>query len=260
MNRIGVDISKWQGDFPIKQLNDEGFTFAILKAGGADNGYYEDKCFHDNYIKCRYNSMPVGAYYYGDAHSIDDAQKEAIKFCSILKGKRFNLPVFYDVEGAMLSNPKNLLTDIIKRFITVMDSQGYLCGVYMSADAYNNAIYNSELVDVPHWIASWTKKQPEIGEGRVDFWQFGGETNKLRDNKLFGQVVDMDYQLTDYEYYIYKNELNNYKMLDGYIEIALQVMEGKWGNGSERRERITAAGYNYNEVQKVVNSIISQGW
>lgn len=36
-------------------------------------------------------------------------------------------------------------------------------------------------------------------------------------------------------------------------EIALEVAAGKWGNGEERRKRLTAAGYDYASVQAEVN-------
>lgn len=39
-------------------------------------------------------------------------------------------------------------------------------------------------------------------------------------------------------------------------ELADEVIDGKWGNGSERRERLEAAGYNYREVQDMVNSML----
>lgn len=36
-------------------------------------------------------------------------------------------------------------------------------------------------------------------------------------------------------------------------EIAREVLAGKWGNGAERKKRLTAAGYNYAAIQKIVN-------
>lgn len=39
-------------------------------------------------------------------------------------------------------------------------------------------------------------------------------------------------------------------------EIACEVIRGKWGNSEERREKITAAGYDYDEVQKIVNKLL----
>jgi hypothetical protein len=38
-------------------------------------------------------------------------------------------------------------------------------------------------------------------------------------------------------------------------EIAKEVLAGKWGNGDERKKRLAAAGYNYSEVQNVVNAL-----
>ncbi len=37
-------------------------------------------------------------------------------------------------------------------------------------------------------------------------------------------------------------------------EIANEVVEGKWGVGTERQQRLEEAGYNYNEVQSAVNN------
>ena len=39
-------------------------------------------------------------------------------------------------------------------------------------------------------------------------------------------------------------------------EVAREVIQGKWGNGTERKKRLTDAGYDYNEVQKKVNQMI----
>ena len=39
-------------------------------------------------------------------------------------------------------------------------------------------------------------------------------------------------------------------------EIAREVIRGDWGNGEERKQRLTAAGYDYNAVQKLVDSMV----
>lgn len=39
-------------------------------------------------------------------------------------------------------------------------------------------------------------------------------------------------------------------------EIAHEVIAGKWGTGATRKEKLTEAGYNYNEVQAKVNEIL----
>ena len=40
-------------------------------------------------------------------------------------------------------------------------------------------------------------------------------------------------------------------------EIAREVLAGKWGNGTDRKNRITAAGYDYSAVQAKVNEIVN---
>ena len=39
-------------------------------------------------------------------------------------------------------------------------------------------------------------------------------------------------------------------------EIAREVVQGKWGNGTERKKKLTDAGYNYSAIQKLVNKMI----
>lgn len=44
-----------------------------------------------------------------------------------------------------------------------------------------------------------------------------------------------------------------------YEAIAKEVIEGKWGNGKVRKDRLTEAGYDYNAVQTLVNKIVTGG-
>lgn len=39
-------------------------------------------------------------------------------------------------------------------------------------------------------------------------------------------------------------------------QIAEEVIAGKWGNGSERKSRLKAAGYDYNAIQSIVNKLL----
>lgn len=39
-------------------------------------------------------------------------------------------------------------------------------------------------------------------------------------------------------------------------EIAMEVARGKWGNGIERKNKLEAAGYNYLEIQNIVNRLV----
>lgn len=42
-------------------------------------------------------------------------------------------------------------------------------------------------------------------------------------------------------------------------EVAQEVIDGKWGNGEERKRRLQNAGWNYLAVQQTVNRIVKEG-
>lgn len=42
-------------------------------------------------------------------------------------------------------------------------------------------------------------------------------------------------------------------------QVAKEVINGKWGNGDERKKKLKAAGYNYNTVQDKVNELLGGG-
>lgn len=47
------------------------------------------------------------------------------------------------------------------------------------------------------------------------------------------------------------NKINGF--VDKNTELAVEVIQGKWGNGRERKDRLTEAGYDYYAVQAIVN-------
>src|SRR5574344_154407 len=137
---FGIDTSRWQGDFDFKGAKDnENINFAIIKAGGADDGLYKDAEFENSYNKLEELGMHKGAYFYGNALSTEEAINEARYFAQLLAGKSFCYPVFYDVEGTMLTG--NDLTDIVMAFIDEMKNMGYNnVGIYSSESHLNNYV------------------------------------------------------------------------------------------------------------------------
>lgn len=49
---------------------------------------------------------------------------------------------------------------------------------------------------------------------------------------------------------------NNEESKKSVEDIAKEVIAGKWGNGQDRKDRLTNAGYNYSEVQAKVNELL----
>ena len=263
IKRFGIDVSHWQGDFDFARAKSkEGVEFAILKAGGGDAGLYKDSKFEANYKKCEECGLPKGAYFYGNAKSVAEAKKEAEYFISILSGKKYEYPVFYDVEGKMISdNNRATLTEIVKAFCSTMEAAGYWVGIYSSESFFNSEMDDGELIRYSHWVARWGKSKPAPTSGaETQMWQFGGETNLIRSNKINGQTCDQDYCYVDYPAKTKAAGLNGYSKGGNAApakktstEIADEVIAGKWGNGAERKERLTDAGYNYSEIQDIVN-------
>jgi len=54
-----------------------------------------------------------------------------------------------------------------------------------------------------------------------------------------------------------KDKLNTKPVKKSIDAIAREVIEGRWGNGADRKKRLADAGYNYAEVQAKVNEIVS---
>lgn len=266
IKRFGIDVSHWQGDFDFARAKSkEGVEFAILKAGGGDAGLYKDSKFEANYKKCEDCGLPKGAYFYGNAKSTAEAKKEAEYFISILSGKKYEYPVFYDVEGKMITdNDRVTLTEIVKTFCSIVEAAGYWVGIYSSESFFNSEMKDGELTRYSHWVARWGKSKPAPASGaETQMWQFGGETNLIRSNKINGQTCDQDYCYVDYPVKIKAAGLNGYSKSSNTtpakksnVEIASEVIAGKWGNGVERKEKLTKAGYNYSEIQSIVNAKI----
>lgn len=97
MELKGIDISTWQGpNLDFKKLKKSGVNFAIIRAGfGTGN---KDNQFENNYSKAKKAGMPVGAYWYSYALSAEGARAEAQSCISMLKGKQFEYPIYFDLE------------------------------------------------------------------------------------------------------------------------------------------------------------------
>lgn len=211
MQWFGIDTSRYQGDFNFKQAMAEGVQFAILKAGGGDDGLYKDSQFENSYNKCKSLGLPIGAYFFGKATTVDRAKQEADYFLSLLKGKKFEMPVYYDVEGDMLNLEKNLLTDICLAFMERVETAGYFTGIYGNPYSFNTRIDDERISHFCHWVAYWSTSMPKLKSGMsVGIWQYGGETNYIRSNQIAGVTCDQDYCYVDYPTAIKNLGLNGY--------------------------------------------------
>lgn len=215
MKDFGIDISSHQGNFDFKKAKKEGVKFAIIKAGGSDGGFYKDSKFENNYKNAKSQGLNVGAYYFSSATNEEQAKKEAEYFIDYLKNKQFELPVYIDVESSKAckhkKSNKDQLTKAIITFCKTLEKAGYFVGIYANVDYFKNYMNDNKLQDYCHWVAQWSKNLTyKCDDGVIGLWQFGGETNHIRTNKVAGVVCDQDYLLIDYPTKIKKMGKNGF--------------------------------------------------
>ena len=264
MNVFGIDVSKWQGDFNFKQAKSEGVKFAILRGAYSTD---KDIRFESYYNACKSLQIPVGCYHYSMARSVSEARTEAnFLINNVLKGKQFEYPIYMDVEDKVQRDlGKNLLTEIVIAFCDTLEKAGYYVGIYSSGSFFATYMHENKLTKYDKWVAHWSKQCSY--KGAYGMWQFGGETNEIRSNRVAGVVCDQNYALKDYPKIIKEKGLNGYsknitvkptvKPSKSVTEIAHEVINGKWGNGTERKNKLSKAGYDYDTVQKKVNELLN---
>jgi lysozyme len=256
----GIDVSHWQNQIDWDSVKSEGIEFVILKAGGSDNGFYTDKTFETNYTEARNHGLHVGAYYFvgPKCTSRESGEADAKRFLEIIKGKQFDMPVYIDFEAPNASNVSGN-TDACIGFCEVMKAAGYYPGIYASdVSGFKNRLDKSKLTAYTWWVARYGK-EPEYAVERKDIWQYSsaGTVKGINAN------VDMNEAYTDFPSYIAANGLNGYEKRasapapsparKSNEQIANEVIAGQWGVGDDRKNRITAAGYDYETIRAIVN-------
>ena len=245
----GIDVSKWQGIIDFAKVKNSGIDFVIINAGYGKEISQKDKCFEQNYYAAKRVGLHVGAYWYSYATSVENAVKEAKTCLEVIKGKQFDFPIYFDVEEQnQFAKGRSFCDSIVKAFCDELERNGYYVGLYISRSPLQTYISESVAKRYALWIAEYGGKCNY--NGNYGMWQYSciGCVPGVNGN------CDMNIAYVDYPSII-KKGFNGYK-LKSIDEIAREVVQGKWGNGNERKQRLETAGYNYNKVQKRVNEII----
>lgn len=211
MAKFGIDVSKWQGknfDFA-RAKREDNIEFVIIRGACA---LYKDPQFESFYAKCKSLNLPVGVYHYSMATTVDGARKEAeFLYNNVLKGKQFDLPIYIDVEDKVqLALSKRLLTDIVKTWCDYLENKKYFVGIYAGKYQFRDNLIDSELKKYTHWIPMWGNSCTYEDKSVLGMWQFGGETNKLRSNKIAGVVTDQNYMYVNFPAVIRTSKLNGF--------------------------------------------------
>lgn len=242
-DKIIIDVSEHNGRFNWDNWKTK-IDGAILRCGyGKDYSRQDDKQFTRNATQCTKLGIPFGVYLYSYAKSEVDARLEAAHVYRLIRYLNLSMPVFYDIEEPLYG--KNAR---INYYAFEKQLKDFKVGLY-TGEYY----YNTYLTDVSTdylWIAKYNSnngkagKKPVLKDGaKYQLWQFTSkysgidlDANKVIDESIFINTTG-----------IKTNE-----------EIAQEVLIGKWGNGDERKARLTNAGYNYSAVQKIVNQLVKE--
>ncbi len=251
---FGIDVSENNGIINWDLVKDQ-INFAILRVGwiGNHNNHTVDKQFERNYNECKRLGISIGIYVYCYCNSEDTAISGGNWTIERLNGKNFELPIFIDMEDSSIANlGREKLTNISIAFNTVMENSGLKAGVYANRNWYDNFL-NKEILKSKYatWIAHYGLSG-QAYQGEHDMWQNSSSGNI---NGIGGNV-DTNYLYTDLisSTGVNPSSTSTQKTNE---QIANEVIAGRWGNGEERRARLTAAGYDYETIRKIVNQKLS---
>ena len=165
-----IDVSTWQGNIDWSKVKADGVKGAIIRAGFGKVASQKDNKFERNYTNAKAVGMPIGAYWYSYATSVADAKKEAEVCLSILKGKQFEYPIYYDLEDASMTGcGKSVLTQIATTFCEILENAGYFVGIYSNPNWLKNYLDYNTIKKYTLWLAHWGVSEPSYECG---LWQY----------------------------------------------------------------------------------------
>ena len=248
-----IDVSAFQGTINWKAVSGN-IEAAIIRLGyrGYGNGriVYDTK-YRENRAACEALGIPFSLYFFPTSITDAEAIEEADFIIREAKGMKFVLPIFLDSEYAE-GNGKGRSDQLSKadrtRFLRIicerLQANGIPAGVYASTSWIKNRLDASQL-PFSWWVAQWASKLSYSGDWLI--WQYTGKGSVPG---ISGNV-DCSQRNTSRPVTVPETAVK------GVEELAREVIAGKWGNGSERKNRLQAAGYNYNAVQARVNQLVA---
>lgn len=208
----GIDVSKYNGKIDWQKVKKSGkVDFVMLRCGfGKENSKQIDSTFEYNYTEAKKTGIPVGVYHYSYAMTIEDALKEA-EFCyKLIKDKKLEMPVFYDIEEkSQLALGKDIVQGIAKTFCTYMESRGIWVGVYSMDSAFGSHLDSVIQNRYACWVAKVENVKPKLCK-QYGIWQYSWK------GKIDGTngEVDMNYCYVDYPTMIKKGCKNGFTKTD----------------------------------------------
>ena len=264
----GIDISKWQTGIDLSKIDCD---FVIVKATEGI-GYVDRKC-DSFYQQAKRLGKKLGFYHF--ARPRNDAVREAQYFYNNTKNYFGEAIPILDWEAENKSD-----VAWAKRWLDeVYILSGVKPVIYMSesvANAYNwSSVANA---DYGLWVAKYRDNNPDYNYNmanagsrpKVKWWKFYCMWQWTSTGRLNGYSGNLDCNVfygdgTTWDKYAGKSGTASKPApapapapaRKSNEVIAQEVINGAWGNGEDRKKRLTDAGYNYTVVQAIVNKKIA---
>lgn len=241
----GIDISKHNGNINLEPYKGQ---FVIIRVGYGH--FHLDEKFERNVNECKRLGIPFGVYHYSYALNEADAEAEARGVLNaIAKYKNdIKVGVWFDMEdadgykrkhGFKFSN--STIAPICYKFCKIIEDAGYYAGIYTSSSWLDYVKCLNDRFD--KWVANWGKND---GTQHTNTSQYGTL------QQYTSKPLDKNVMYADLSRYSRGNTTQpQSKPID---QIANEVIAGQWGDGADRKKRLTDAGYDYNAVQNAVNA------
>lgn len=164
---VGVDVSDFNGDIDWQAVKDSGVDFAMLRIGGRGYGYegtlYDDTSFRTNLHKAKEAGLYVGAYFFSQAITPEEAEEEAEYALSILRGASLDYPLAFDWEvigGDESARTDGIspevLTQCARAFCDKVKKAGYTPALYTGSQLAYYKYDLGQLSDIDIWYASYS--------------------------------------------------------------------------------------------------------
>ncbi|MDD5947914.1 MAG: glycoside hydrolase family 25 protein [Oscillospiraceae bacterium] len=175
----GIDISVYNEVYDWNAVKADGIDFVMMRVGYRTYGggqIKKDTAFQQNYKAAKEAGLLVGAYFFSQAISIEEAIDEAIFTAQQLEGLELDFPVVYDWEIIYDDDARtdavavDVLTDCTLAFCQHMESFGYQPMIYQNKRTSLLKLDLPRIQDYPFWLA-------EYGDGPTyiydyDMWQY----------------------------------------------------------------------------------------
>ena len=266
----GIDISKWQSGIDLSAVNAD---FVIVKA--TEGIGYVDKSCDGFFQKALSLGKKLGFYHFARPTANNDPIREADFFYENCKGYFGKAIPILDWEAENKSDvawAKRWLDEVYRL-------SGVKPVIYMSesvANAYNwSSVANA---DYGLWVAKYRDNNPDYNYNmanagsrpKVKCWKFYCMWQWTSTGRLNGYSGNLDCNVfygdgTTWDKYAGKSGTASKPApapapapaRKSNEVIAQEVINGAWGNGEDRKKRLTDAGYNYTVVQAIVNKKIA---